>query len=137
MDIIVSANNSEEVMIFPVVPTDFEITSEQSNEDFDGISGTMKLIGEMGLRRLSLSSFWPVNKSYSFVRPGSVKDGRKYVDFFEKWRKKKLPMRVVLTAKNGRCILNMACVVNSLVYHYDKVGDIQYSLDMEEYRFGG
>ena len=137
MDIIFSANNSEEVMIFPIVPVDVEISEEQNNEDFDAVSGTMKLIGEMGLRKLSISSLWPVNKSYAFVKAGSEKDGRKYVEFFQKWRKKKVPLRVVLLSGDRKSILNMACVVNSLTYAFDKVGDIQYSLEVEEYRFGG
>ena len=76
MDIIFSANNNEEVMIFPVVPPDFEITDEQNNEDFDGISGKMKLIGEKGLKKLTISSFFPVNKEYTFVKAGSERDGR-------------------------------------------------------------
>ena len=137
MDIIFSANNNEEVMIFPFVPPDFEITDEQNNEDFDGISGKMKLIGEKGLKKLTISSFFPVNKEYTFVKAGSERDGRKYIEFFDKWRNQKVPFRVVITSKDGRCILNMACVVNSITYHYDKVGDIQYTLDIEEYRFGG
>lgn len=137
MDIIFSANNNEEIMIFPIVPPGIEITEEQNNEDFDALTGTMKLIGEMGLRKLSISSFWPVNKNYPFVKTGSLDDGNKYVEFFQKWRKKKVPVRVIMTAKSGYAVLNMACVVNSFTYSYDKVGDIQYSLDVEEYRFGG
>lgn len=137
MDIIFSANNNEEIMIFPVVPVDVEITDVQNNEDFNSISGTMKLIGEMGLRKLNISSLWPVNKNYSFVKAGSEKDGRKYIKFFEKWRGKKVPLRVILISSDRKKILNMACVINSLTYVFDKVGDIQYSLEVEEYRFGG
>lgn len=137
MDIVFSVNNNEEIMIFPVVPPNVEIGENQNNEDFESVSGAMKLIGELGLRTLSISSFWPVNKNYSFVKAGSIADGRKYVEFFQKWRKEKVPFRVILTDKDGKCVLNMACLINSFSYYSDKVGDIQYSLDVEEYRFGG
>lgn len=135
MDIVFSANNNEEIMVMPIVPPEINIGAPQDHEDFESVAGKIKLIGEIGLRTLSLESFWPVNKNYAFVRPGSEKDGWKYVDFFEKWRAKKVPMRVIVTTKDGHKRLNMACLVNNFSYAIDKVGDIKYTLEIEEYRF--
>lgn len=137
MDIIFSANNNEEIMVFPVVPPDTGPEIPQENEDFNGMNGKLKLIGNMGLRTLQISSFWPVRKNYSFVRPGAEEDGWRYVKFFEKWREKKVPVRVIITTDNGATRLNMACVVNRLKWSVDRVGDIVYLLEVEEYRFAG
>lgn len=137
MDIIFSANNNEEVLVFPVVPPDLGPAISQDNEDFEAVTGRMKLIGNMGLMTLSIESFWPVNKNYPWVRPGSEADGWLYVTFFDKWRKAKVPMRVIITTDDGETRLNMACVVNSLEWQVERVGDIQYKLSVEEYRFAG
>ena len=137
MDIIFSANNNEEVLVFPVVPPDVGPEIPQENVDFDAITGKMKLIGNMGLRTVQIESFWPVNKNYTWVRPGSDANGWRYVEFFEKWRNRKVPMRIIITTNNGATRLNMACLVNNFTWRVDKVGDIQYRLDIEEYRFAG
>ena len=84
MDIIFSANNNEEIMVFPVVPPDTGPAVPQEHEDFEAITGKMKIIGNMGLRSLSIESFWPVDKNYPWVRPGSDPNGWLYVEFFEK-----------------------------------------------------
>lgn len=135
MDLIFSVNNNEEIMIFPVVPAGIGPEIPQENEDFDSIVGTLKLIGKLGNRTMTIESFWPVNKNYSFVRPGSESDGWLYVSFFERWREKQVPFRVILTTADGATRLNMACVINHLYWEVDKVGDIQYKLEIEEYKF--
>lgn len=135
MDIIFSANNNEEVMILPIVPPDIQVSTPQEHEDFDGINGRLKLIGNMGLRTMTIESFFPVNKNYTFTKPGSIKDGWKYVEFFKKWRAKKVPMRVIVTTKDSAKRLNMACVINDFSWAVDKVGDITYTLEIEEYKF--
>lgn len=133
MDIVVSANNNEEILIFPFAPLGIEFDNPWEYEEFNGIKGTMQLIGEKGLRSVEISSFWPVNKSYSFVHPKAEKDGNKYVGFFKKWQVKKVPIRLVITASRKE-IINMACTWE-LKWSYDKVGDINYSLSFKEYIF--
>lgn len=135
MDIIVSANNNEEVLVLPIVPPNISISIPQDHEDFDSIQGKIKLIGPMGLRTLTLESFFPVNKNYSFIRPGSEKDGWQYVNFFEKWRAKRVPMRIIITSKDDHKRLNMPFVVNDFSWAIDRIGDIKYTLTIEEYRF--
>lgn len=135
MDIVFSANNNEEIMVFPVVPPEIGPEIPQEHEDFESLTGRMKLIGNMGLMTLSIESFWPVNKCYPWVRPGSLSDGWQYVAFFKKWRDKKVPLRLIITTDNGAARLNMACVVNQFSWTVDRVGDIRYKLNVEEYRF--
>ena len=133
MDLVVSANNNEEVMVFPFVPPGTEFEDPWEYEEFKGIKGTLQLIGESGLRVVEISAFWPVNKNYAFVHPKSERDGNKYVEFFKKWQKKKVPIRLVMYSGRKE-IINMACTFN-LKWSYDKVGDISYSMIFKEYWF--
>lgn len=135
MDIVFSANNRQEVKVLPVVsPDSVEISIPQDNMDFDTINGKIKLIGQMGLTTVRINSFFPT-KRYSWMRHGASADGWSYVKFFDTWRKAKVPIRFVMTTDEGATRLNIACVVNDFSYSVDQAGDIQYSLDIEEYKF--
>lgn len=133
MDIVVSANNNEEILIFPFAPIGIEFDIPWNYEEFESIKGTIQLIGEKGLRNVEINSFWPVNKEYRFVNPKSEADGHRYIDFFEKWKAQKMPIRLVIT-QGSREIINMACTTD-LKWYYDKVGDINYTLILKEYIF--
>ena len=133
MTIILSANNNQEIFTLPVVPSGMEINSSQKNEIFEGINGDITLIGNLGLKEFSISSFFPVNKDYNFIVRGAEKDGWKYVEFIVRLRKEKKPVRVVWTNKNKYTIFNGLCSVENFKYKPDKVGDINYTLDFKEF----
>lgn len=135
MDIVFSANNRQEVMIIPVVPNDIGVEHAQNNETYTGLSMDLNIIGNLGLRTLELSSIFPVNKNYKFLKANANTDGWAYVDFFNRWRAKKVPIRIVITKGNGEDWLNMACTVDGFSYSVDKAGDIVYSLSLREYVF--
>lgn len=137
-DIIFSANNNEEIIILPVVP-DIPMTRTQENERFKvSGKGYLNLIGEMGLREFSISSYLPSQKIPS-MRPGSIAEPFKYIDFFNKWRDEKVPIRVVASRPNGkggsREWFNMAILVDNLEYTLLGNGSIEYSLECSEYPF--
>ncbi len=134
MDIVFSANNRAEVMIIPIVPNDISIEQSQSNDTYTGLSMDLNMIGNLGLRTLELSSIFPVNKNYKFIKANSNANGWDYVDFFNKWRGKKVPIRIVIT-DGAEERLNMACTVDNFSYSVDKAGDIAYSLSLREYVF--
>jgi len=137
MDIIFSANNNEEIKIMPVVPNDIEIAQSQNNEEFETLnSGTLNLIGDLGLRSLSIQSFFPCNE-YRWIKKGASSDGWSYVDFFQKWRKRGVPIRIVMISKTGREVLNMACTIDGFTPAEKRNGDISYSLEIKEYTFVG
>jgi hypothetical protein len=137
MDIIFSANNNEEIKIMPIVPNDIEIVQSQSNEEFETLnSGTLNLIGELGLRNLSIQSFFPCNE-YRWIKKGASTDGWSYVDFFQKWRNRKVPIRIVMISKIGRQILNMPCTIDEFSHAEKRNGDIAYTLEIKEYTFVG
>ena len=134
MDIVFSANNRAEIIVLPVVPPDISIEQAQANETYTGLSMDLNIIGNVGLRTLEISSFFPVNKNYYFQKANSNADGHDYVDFFERWRGKHVPIRIVITEGVVER-LNMACTVDSFTHSTDKVGDINYTLTLREYVF--
>ena len=135
MDIVFSANNNEEIKIIPVIQDGIEVSQGQSNEEFQTInSGTLNIIGDIGLRSLSIQSFFPC-RNYTWIKKGASSNGWSYVDFFKKWRGKQVPIRIVMTNKEGKEVLNMPCTVDNFTYSEKRNGDINYSLEIKEYKF--
>jgi len=142
--IIISVNNNEEVMTFPHVPIDFPMElPPQNNETYEGLSRSYNRIGTMGLRTLQWSGFLPIARRMHnqdmYVRqfgynPDAV-DAWEYVKFFEKWRPKQLPFRLVFLHKDGHPILNMPCTVDTFTYTICKNGDLNYTIHVTEYVF--
>lgn len=135
MDIVFSANNREEVIVFPYTPADIEIVSEQNNELYDGLTQTLNLIGKVGLKTLEISGMW-FKHNPSFVNTDAA-DAEKCIEFFGKWRAKHVPVRLVISHRDGREWLNMACTVDRFSYAIGKSGDTAYSLSVTEYTFIG
>lgn len=135
MDIIISANNNETVLILPVISEKMpEMVQPYKNSTFDAIDQEINLIGTKGLRTVTLQSFFPVNKNYQFQRPGSEKDGWKYVAFFNKYADLRVPIRMVWLDGFDE-ISNMAYTVESCTFQINKVKDIDYTVELKEYRF--
>jgi len=135
--IYISINNKEELFTIPVVPDGLIIPEpEQHNEVYSGLSCDYSRIGTMGLRQLSWSSFFPdrYHSNYPFVDDSYTKDGWAYVSFFQRWRDKKLPFRVVIIS-DEEVRLNMPCTVDKFEYWIKRNKDIAYSITLTEYRF--
>lgn len=134
MNLVVSADNNREILVFPLLPRYLKPQSSSNNEEFKTINnGTINILGDLGLKSLSVESLFPKKKE-TWAKAGSV-EGQKYVDFFNKWRGKGFPIRVILSTKDGREVLNMACSIEVFDYCYDRVENIKYSLNLKEYRF--
>lgn len=133
-NIVFSANNREEVIILPVVP-EIEMDKPQENERFQTINnGTLNLIGDEGLRTFSITSIFP-SKEYPWMKPGSVAEPFRYVDFFNKWRARKVPLRIVTSKPDGTEWFNMPVLIDNFNYRVRRNGDIAYTLECSEYRF--
>lgn len=134
MNIVVSANNNDEVLVFPVIPRDIPLKNPQENEEFKTINyGTLNLLGDMGLRTLNIDCVFPRDKM-TWAKAGSV-EGIQYVKFFNKWRVKKAPIRLIITLSDGSEWVNMACSVDNFDYSFDRQENINYSLELKEYPF--
>lgn len=135
MDFILSYNNNEGVMTFPVISNDGIILSRgQSNETFDGVNHQLQSLGTMELASFELSSIFP-NRTYSWARPGSSPDGWSYVRTIEAVRQRRIPFRAIHLDNQGREIFNLPVSVDSFEYVLDKAGDVAYTLKCTEYRF--
>jgi len=136
VNIVVSANNNQEVIVFPIVPPDLAVAQASANEEFNTINaGTLNLIGDIGLRTLTITSSFLLH-DFPWKKKGSSMYGWSYVEFFKKWRSKKLPIRIVITTKNNKQWLNMACLVENFTYGPNKAENlINYTLELKEYVF--
>lgn len=134
-DIIISANNNEEVVVLPIVP-EINTSKPQDNEEFKtATQGYMNLIGDLGLKVMQVNSIFPASGHYPHMRPGSWDKPFKYVDFFDKWRMEKVPFRVIASRPDGTLWFNLPMTVEDFSYDYTKAGNIVYSLTLKEYKF--
>ena len=91
--------------------------------------GDVNLIGNTGLREISLKSFFPA-KDYNFSNNAGRKQPLTYVEKIESWRKSGTPIRVIITGT-----LNMEATVESFVWgEQDATGDIYYTCNIKEYK---
>ena len=125
--------------VIPVVPTNVRIKIGAENETMTTLSGLIRLIGSKKLTGISWSSFFPVNKSYSFADPNSLEDGWDYVTFIETMCKYEIPIRIIVTEDKDKIGFSKRSVLNTLIsiddfeYSTDKVGDIEYSITLTEF----
>ncbi len=132
--IFTSANNGEEILTFPFPPKDLpDITDEWGHEEFITNDAAMTLIGQRKRKRLTLELYLPVKTKFKKAEPESV-SGEKYIEFWQKWSERRVPMRLVIT-KGGQSILNIAYTIDSLEYHWNKIEDIEATVEISEYIF--
>lgn len=132
MDIFLSINSREQVIQLPVVPA-FKIPSPMNNEVYSTINqGDIKLIGQRGLKALTLESYFPA-KDYPFLRDRTYK-GWEYVEIIEAWMDRRRPIRLIITntpINLPMTIENFECGPKD----GDGSGDVYYSLSLSEFRF--
>lgn len=134
MEVYFSVNNRQEVIKLPIVPPLDLIECETQDEEYQTVSsGTFNLIGQKGLRKFEINSFFP-NKEYPFLQSGTKTDAEVYIKFFEKWRDNNVPVRVIIIDKEKE-ILNMACRYSFSYALRDQAGDVPYKLEVKEFRF--
>ena len=73
--IILSINNNEDVIVLPAVPPDLGPQIPQNNGTYEGLSRDYNTLGTMGLWEMTISSFFPVGKRYSFMPADALEDG--------------------------------------------------------------
>lgn len=135
MDFILSYNNNEGVMTFPVIPNGgISLSRGQANQTFEGVTGQLQSIGTMELATFELSSIFP-NRRYRWMRPGSTENGWSYVETIEAVRKRRIPFRAIYTDNNRRTVFNLPVTVENFEYSLDQAGDIAYTISFREYAF--
>ena len=130
-----SANNGEEILVLPIVPKNLpEIIEGYNHAEFATNSDDLTIIGRRKRKTMSLEFLLPVYKNYRSINNRANRNGKDYIDFWEKWSNREVPMRLVIT-KADKEILNIAYTINSLNYKYDRKFDIIATLEIAEYIF--
>lgn len=134
-DIILSADNFKEYVVFPVIPAELpEIETPQNNDTFKGVVADLSVIGTMALRKVSWEGFLPCDvDKYPFSRPLG-NNGDTIINFIRKYQDEYIPMRIAIVYNDGSVYLNMACLCDNFTYKKMNNGDYQYSINLVEYR---
>ena len=123
--------NDKNKFLLPVKPSEFTVTVSNKNTTVNVLKlGDINLIGNTGLREITLSSFFPA-QDYNFSNNADRKKPLFYVGQIEVWIKLGIPIRVIITSG----ILNMLCTIESFSYsEQDATGDIYYTIALKEYK---
>lgn len=106
------------------VRPDFPIPQpEQHHETYEGLSRDYRRIGTLSLRHMEWTALLPVRR-YFFMPSEASADGWAYVDFFDRWRDKKVPFRLIVLDSKGAARLNMPVTVDSFDVTVQKNGDL-------------
>lgn len=113
----------------PVNPSSYNITGSQRNTVVNVVQfGDINLLGNSGLREISLSSFFPA-KQYNFSK-AVLANPIDYVNTIDGWRLSKSIVRVIITGT-----LNLPCTIESFTFgEQDGTRDIYYTIALKEYR---
>ncbi len=123
-------NNREEGFILPINPQTLEISEANKNTKIDLLNvGEINLIGNRGLKVITLSSFFPnVNSHFNKVGREPIE----YKNMLEKWKNSKKPIRLIISDMG----LNLAAAIENLTFSMrEGDGDIYYTIELAEYRF--
>lgn len=135
MNVILSTNNNKNIVKLPYVAADgLTIDYGSSNaENFDSAKyGQIKVLGADPLASVSISgSFLAYSTKYA---KGTYSTPFSYIKWMKDNRKNRIPMRLVITDNKKREIFNRLMNLESLSWSVDKVGNINYSAEFEQYR---
>lgn len=129
MDFYLSINNRERVILLPVNPPELTVGSPQGNETYSTVNGELNLIGNIGLKTISFSSFFPMDER-NYSKNNSLL-GFDYIDTIEDLRSRKLPFRFIVTDTN----INLPVTIDEFEWSVLKGRKINYSLNLREFRF--
>ncbi len=117
--------------MLPINPISIEVLSPHFNERKRLINlGEINLLGKRGLRSLTLSSFFPSEKSA--FRSKADRSAYDYVELIQKWKESGKPIRIII----GGADFNMAMAIDEFNFTLlEGREDITYTLKLSEYRF--
>ena len=131
MNIILTDISNLAPFVIPVVPTNYTIRIDGDNSEEDTLNGKINVMKNAKLRHISWSSIFPVHSKVS-IHSLSIPNGWAYVSFIEFMRAVKLPIRVITTNSDKIPTFTILATIENFTYSVDKVGDIQYSIELKE-----
>lgn len=121
-----------EILYLPYT-TQFEIDNSYEDEEIENILGDKYFVfGNKKLRTFELSGFITKNKN-NFFNKESKTELSDYINFFEKSRKNKQPLRIVISS-NDVVLIDMDCLVDFKYSNLDGVGDINFVIEVKEFK---
>ena len=130
-----SYNNGAEKLRFPVPPPVINVSSPFSNTDIDIVNGKeFTIIGDRQLKEFSFASFLPRDYNSTYCDYVDIPDPYKFVNWIERWRNSKRPLRFIVTGTN----INVAVTIRDFPYDLERAGepgDIYFSIVLKEYEF--
>lgn len=132
-----SFNNQAEAIEFPVLPGKIEVSSSGGNKTYDiNKLGEINVIGTQRLMEISFESFFPASWFPGCnVSAQELFEPKHYLDYIQRWRESKKPMRLVLVGSTFN--INLPVSIERFVPSESggAVGDIAYQISFKEYRF--
>lgn len=133
VETVFSANNRQEVFVLPYTPPELLVSKSQNNSVFDGLSRGRGTPGTLQPTIISFSNRFYKHR-LGWMHPMATHQPLEYVDFFNRWWEKLVPIRITVTAPD-REILNMAVLIDNFEWQMHKTTDILYSISLKEYKF--
>jgi hypothetical protein len=133
MTVIFSDIAGADVFILPIEPPDIKTTSESENQTIDTLNGEVRITGGQKLKCWDWSSFFHVNKNYSFAQTGAPIDGSKIAEFLDNMQAWELPIKFIRIDSQGNSINNEHVTVDRFEWNYDNVGDIKYTISLTQF----
>jgi hypothetical protein len=158
----ITNDNETETLILPVVPPELVFPKDSDITNLKGVMTQHNIPSESNLQTITIDSIFPVNKDYSWQNRHSNVNGFDYVDFFIERQNNQLPFRLIAfdwdfsaemlideynvtrnndwqfdTQENGQELFRVHAdnfyVVKKFDYKVDKVGDINYTLIINQF----
>lgn len=158
----ITNDNETETLILPVVPPELVFPQESDITNLKGVITQHNIPSECNLQTITIESIFPVNKGYSWQNRFSNINGFNYVDFFLERQNNQLPFRLIAfdwdfsvemlideynitrnndlqfdMQENGQELFRVHAdnfyVVKKFDYKVDKVGDINYTLVINQF----
>lgn len=131
MDIHIKWNNDQSGIQLPVLPEEFEISSEMNNTSVIIHNlGEINLKGKRKLFSITINSFFP-HEQYSFAKTEYHEPYEYYVAPLKALFEANETVHLIITGTD----INMYCTIEAFPYgHDERNGDVKYSLTLKEYR---
>jgi nucleoid-associated protein YgaU len=127
-----SYDNFKESLQLPVNPSSFALARGMSNTVITLAElGELNQIGELRLATTKIQSFFPQNYG-PYCEYADIPVPEEAVEMIERWEASKKPIRLIVTGTN----VNLSVSIENFDWSYQaKTMDIDFNLDLKEYRF--
>jgi nucleoid-associated protein YgaU len=130
-----SFNNQQEGFQIPVNPESIEVKDATDGKTYDILKlGEINVIKSPKLTEYEWSSFFPA-QAYPFLATDLVLEPKQYVDYINKWKGTKRPIRFIYTSDTFD--INEAVSIEE--FQWKEVaggkGDIEYTIRLKKYVF--